>query len=67
MICFHLKFRFDNLLLVVSGAGAMVSAIETGAGRRATVVGKPCAPMFDFLLHKWQCSDPSKLLMVGDR
>ena len=48
------------------GAGAMIAAVETVCGKRATVVGKPAATMLQHLLSE-HALDPSRTVMVGDR
>jgi phosphoglycolate/pyridoxal phosphate phosphatase family enzyme len=48
------------------GAGAMIAAVETVCGRRATVVGKPAATMIQHLLTE-HALDASRTVMVGDR
>ena len=46
------------------GAGAILAAVETASGQRATVVGKPHRPLFDAALER---AGSRNALMVGDR
>jgi phosphoglycolate/pyridoxal phosphate phosphatase family enzyme len=46
------------------GAGALLAAVETGSGRRATVVGKPHRPLFDLATER---AGTRNVLVVGDR
>jgi glycerol-1-phosphatase len=46
------------------GAGAILAAVETASGTRATVVGKPHRPLFDTAVAR--VGSPNAL-MVGDR
>jgi HAD superfamily hydrolase (TIGR01450 family) len=46
------------------GAGALLAAVETGSGRRATVVGKPHRPLFDLATER---AGTRNALVVGDR
>lgn len=46
------------------GAGAILAAIETASGRRATVAGKPHRPLFDAAVER---AGTRTALMVGDR
>ena len=51
------------------GAGSILAAIETAAGRRATVMGKPHEPMMKEAQRRLGDAgqDPSAIVMVGDR
>lgn len=46
------------------GAGAILAAVETASGERATVVGKPHRPLFDEALER---AGTGEAVMVGDR
>ncbi|MGH2663766.1 MAG: HAD-IIA family hydrolase [Actinomycetota bacterium] len=46
------------------GAGALLAAVETASGVRATVVGKPHRPLFDAALER---AGTRRALVVGDR
>jgi HAD superfamily hydrolase (TIGR01457 family) len=46
------------------GAGAILAAVETASGQRATVVGKPHRPLFDAALER---AGSRNALMAGDR
>ncbi|CAL4063013.1 unnamed protein product [Meganyctiphanes norvegica] len=48
------------------GAGALVSAVETASGRKATVVGKPSEILFSVIKRNHNL-DPARTLMIGDR
>jgi glycerol 3-phosphatase-2 len=46
------------------GAGALLAAVETASGERATVVGKPHRPLFDVALER---AGSRRALVIGDR
>jgi HAD superfamily hydrolase (TIGR01450 family) len=46
------------------GAGALLAAVETASGERATVVGKPHRPLFDAAVQR---AGRGRALVVGDR
>jgi glycerol-1-phosphatase len=46
------------------GAGAILAAVETASGRRATVVGKPHRPLFELATER---AGTRNALVVGDR
>jgi HAD superfamily hydrolase (TIGR01450 family) len=46
------------------GAGAILAAVQTASGARATVVGKPHRPLFDEALER---AGTAEAVMVGDR
>ena len=48
---------------VIPGVGAIVSAIETATGRRATVIGKPETRLFEYAL---QSLNADATAMIGD-
>lgn len=50
----------------IPGGGAILAAVETGAGVRATVAGKPYEPMAA-LVRATLGSDVTRAVMVGDR
>ena len=54
------------IIATPQGAGAMIAAVETVCGRRATVVGKPAATMIQHLLTE-HALDARRTVMVGDR
>lgn len=51
---------------LLPGTGAILAAIETAAGRSATVVGKPQPGVIRIALHRADV-DPSRALFIGDR
>lgn len=51
---------------LLPGSGAILAAVETAAGREATVVGKPKPELFRLALER-AGSDPSRTLVCGDR
>lgn len=51
---------------VLPGTGAILAAVETAAGRAATVVGKPRADVFRLALERAGTS-PERTLVCGDR
>lgn len=51
---------------IIPGAGSILAALEAAAGRTATVIGKPYAPMFEVALERMGVP-ASETLMVGDR
>jgi len=52
--------------LVVPGAGTMVAAVQTCAGRKPFIVGKP-SPYLSEMIMKEHDVDPKRTLMIGDR
>ncbi|HEX2025743.1 MAG TPA: HAD-IIA family hydrolase, partial [Actinomycetota bacterium] len=46
------------------GAGAILAAVETGSGHRATVVGKPRPHLFELAVER---AGSSNALVIGDR
>lgn len=46
------------------GTGALLAAVETATGTRATVVGKPNRPLFDAAVER---AGTRRALMIGDR
>jgi glycerol 3-phosphatase-2 len=46
------------------GAGAILAAVETGSGRRGTVVGKPRRHLFDLAVER---AGSANALVIGDR
>jgi glycerol-1-phosphatase len=46
------------------GAGAILAAVETGSGHRATVAGKPRRHLFDLAVER---AGTSNALVIGDR
>jgi len=53
--------------LVVPGTGTMVAAVETCAGRKPIVLGKPSKFMFEIVKNRHPSIEPSRTLMIGDR
>lgn len=51
---------------VVPGTGSMVAAIETCAGRKPFLIGKPSAYTIDAIRKRYNV-DPKRTLMIGDR
>lgn len=51
---------------LVPGAGSLLAAVEAATDCKATVIGKPAAPMFEAALKYLQAA-PDDTLMVGDR
>ena len=52
--------------VVLPGTGAFIAAIETSAGRPATVLGKPEKFMFQ-AISDCHHIDPKRTIMIGDR
>jgi len=54
---------------LLPGAGAMVSAVETASGRKATVIGKPKTISLKYLLKELdeENASPDDVWVVGDR
>jgi len=53
--------------ILCPGTGSMVAAVETAAGRKPVVLGKPNRLMFDIVRKRHPSVDPSRTLMIGDR
>ncbi|XP_069704359.1 glycerol-3-phosphate phosphatase-like [Periplaneta americana] len=51
---------------VIPGTGSMVAAIETCAGRKPFLIGKPSSYTIDAIRKRYNI-DPKKTLMIGDR
>jgi len=51
---------------LLPGSGSVIAAVEVASGRRARLLGKPEAAMFEHAL-KVLGSAPSRTLMIGDR
>ena len=45
----------------------MVAAVETAAGRKPLVLGKPSPFMFDIVRRRHPAVEPARTLMIGDR
>ena len=45
----------------------MVKAVETAAGKKPVVMGKPSPKMFEAVKRVMPEIDPKRTLMVGDR
>jgi len=61
------QFPVKGKEIVVPGTGSMVAAVETAAGRKPVVLGKPNRLMFDIVRKRHPSVDPSRTLMIGDR
>jgi HAD superfamily hydrolase (TIGR01450 family) len=48
------------------GAGSILSAIESAAGRKATIIGKPGQYVFQLALGRTN-TKPEQAIMIGDR
>ena len=55
-----------NTDLVIPGAGAVVSSVQTCAQREPFIVGKPSTFLADVIVSEYDV-EPSRTLMVGDR
>lgn len=51
---------------LLPGSGSVIAALEVATGRRATLMGKPEAPMFAHALRVLGTA-PQRTLMIGDR
>jgi ribonucleotide monophosphatase NagD (HAD superfamily) len=51
---------------ISTGTGSMVAAIETSAGRKPFLIGKPSAYIIDAIRKRYNV-DPKRTLMIGDR
>ncbi|XP_033606654.1 glycerol-3-phosphate phosphatase isoform X3 [Cryptotermes secundus] len=51
---------------VIPGTGSMVAAIETCAGRKPFLIGKPSTYIIDAIRKRYNV-DPERTLMIGDR
>ena len=51
----------------IPGGGAILAAVETGAGRRAIVAGKPYEPMAALVRETLGADAVRRAIMVGDR
>ena len=49
------------------GGGAILAAVETASGVRATIAGKPYAPMAELVRAEFGDTWTSNAVMVGDR
>jgi ribonucleotide monophosphatase NagD (HAD superfamily) len=45
----------------------MVAAVETAAGRKPLVLGKPSPFMFEIVRQRHPAVQPARTLMIGDR
>lgn len=51
---------------LLPGSGSIIAALEVATGRRAKLMGKPAAPLFEHALRVLG-SSPERTLMIGDR
>lgn len=51
---------------LLPGSGSVIAALEAASGRRAKLMGKPEAPIFDHALEVLG-APPGRTLMIGDR
>lgn len=61
------QFPMGGSNIVVPGTGSMVAAVETAAGRKPLVLGKPSPFMFDIVRRRHPAVQPARTLMIGDR
>ncbi|XP_023330011.1 glycerol-3-phosphate phosphatase isoform X3 [Eurytemora carolleeae] len=53
--------------LILPGTGSMVAAVETAAGRKPIILGKPNPLMFEIVQKRHPSVKPERTLMIGDR
>jgi len=58
---------FSRAGLKLPGTGSMVAAVETAAGRKPIVLGKPNPLMFEIVKSRHPSVTPARTLMIGDR
>ncbi|XP_051172938.1 glycerol-3-phosphate phosphatase-like [Leptopilina boulardi] len=58
--------NFPSETIVCPGTGAIIKAIETCSGRKATVIGKPETYMSSVIKKDYKIN-PERTLMIGDR
>lgn len=51
---------------LLPGTGSIIAALETATGRKAKLLGKPEAPMFEYALQLLG-AEPARTVMIGDR
>jgi phosphoglycolate/pyridoxal phosphate phosphatase family enzyme len=51
---------------VTMGSGSFVACFEMALGTKATIIGKPCEPMFETVLKFLNCT-ADQVIMIGDR
>jgi len=61
------QFPMRGTDLVIPGTGSMVAAVETAAGRKPIVLGKPNPLMFEIVKSRHPSVTPARTLMIGDR
>jgi len=61
------QFPVKGKEVVVPGTGSMVAAVETAAGRKPIVLGKPNSLMFEIVQKRHPSVVPARTLMIGDR
>ncbi|XP_023330012.1 glycerol-3-phosphate phosphatase isoform X4 [Eurytemora carolleeae] len=61
------QFPMKGKEIVVPGTGSMVAAVETAAGRKPIILGKPNPLMFEIVQKRHPSVKPERTLMIGDR
>jgi ribonucleotide monophosphatase NagD (HAD superfamily) len=49
------------------GEGAILASLVAVSGRSPTILGKPRAPMFDYIRLAFPDVKPNRTIMIGDR
>ncbi|XP_023330010.1 glycerol-3-phosphate phosphatase isoform X2 [Eurytemora carolleeae] len=57
----------NNVKHQCPGTGSMVAAVETAAGRKPIILGKPNPLMFEIVQKRHPSVKPERTLMIGDR
>jgi len=61
------QFPVKGKEMVVPGTGSMVAAVETAAGRKPIILGKPNPMMFEIVQKRHPAVKAERTLMIGDR